>query len=100
MAWDRQKRPDRRVNGYAWKKLREQVLERDKYLCVNCRKRGWLTKANQVDHIVERSKGGKDDLLNLQSLCEDCHKQKTAHRMGLDPRPRIGLDGWPEGEGG
>lgn len=99
MGWDRQKRDDKSLKTYAWKKTRQRILLRDRYSCVNCRSVGKLEKATDVDHIIERSAGGSDADANLQSLCQDCHKQKTAHRKGVAPRPRIGLDGWPEGEG-
>jgi 5-methylcytosine-specific restriction protein A len=32
----------------------------------------------EVDHIVNRARGGLDDEENLQALCIPCHKQKTA----------------------
>lgn len=32
----------------------------------------------QADHILERKRGGTNDLANLQTLCVPCHKDKTA----------------------
>ena len=63
--------------GYAWSKLRLKALERDKYLCQMCLKRGIFTTATDVDHIVPLAQGGSDAMENLQSLCHECHKQKT-----------------------
>lgn len=63
--------------GYAWSKLRLKALERDKHLCQMCLKRGIFTTATDVDHIVPLAQGGSDDMENLQSLCHECHKQKT-----------------------
>ena len=57
----------------AWRKIRQQALERDHHTCQNCGDEG-----NQVDHIVERRHGGTDDLHNLQTLCVRCHQAKTA----------------------
>jgi len=65
--------------GHAWRKLREVVLKRDNYLCVQCRKDGRLTEATDVDHILNKAKGGTDSIDNLQSLCDSCHKIKTAN---------------------
>lgn len=31
----------------------------------------------QIDHIQPRGMDGKDDVENLQLLCDPCHKQKT-----------------------
>ena len=63
--------------GYAWSKLRLKALERDKHLCQMCLKRGIFTTATDVDHIVPLAQGGTDTMENLQSLCHECHKQKT-----------------------
>ncbi|AYV78903.1 MAG: hypothetical protein Edafosvirus46_5 [Edafosvirus sp.] len=37
----------------------------------------------QVDHNIERSIGGSDDIENLQALCLDCHAVKTNNFMRL-----------------
>ena len=65
--------------GHAWRKLREIVLKRDNYLCVQCGKDGRLAEATDVDHILNKAKGGTDSIDNLQSLCDSCHKIKTAN---------------------
>lgn len=79
--------PDRRVNpkGYAasnakllstWKPLPEHVrwavFKRDGYQCQSCGSGVALT----VDHIQPRSKGGRDDPANLQTLCRRCNSRK------------------------
>lgn len=64
--------------GAAWVKLRKAVLNRDKRLCVPCSDRGVYTVATAVDHIIPKSEGGTDDMNNLQSICKDCHSEKTA----------------------
>ena len=33
---------------------------------------------NEVDHIIELAAGGENSLDNLQVLCTQCHKAKTA----------------------
>lgn len=65
-----------RMRGDAWMKLREQVL-RANPLCVHCKRAGWITAATEVDHEVPHSKGGSNDIANLQGLCHDCHAAKT-----------------------
>jgi 5-methylcytosine-specific restriction protein A len=69
---------EQRGYGWRWKQVRKQALERDHYLCQECARRGVVTHATEVDHIIERSAGGTDELANLQSLCAPCHRAKTA----------------------
>lgn len=65
--------------GHTWRKLREQILKRDDYLCVQCSAHGRVSSATDVDHIINKAKGGTDAVDNLQSLCSACHKEKTAN---------------------
>ena len=44
--------------------------------------------ATQVDHIVPASRGGSDLMINLQSLCDDCHAKKTGREARGEPRKR------------
>jgi 5-methylcytosine-specific restriction protein A len=87
----------RHARGYgsSWDKLRITVLNRDSHLCQACLSRNRVTPANQVDHIIPRSKHGTDDLSNLQALCKPCHDDKTIKDNGGTTRQAIGLDGWP-----
>lgn len=64
--------------GYAWRKLREQILARDAGLCVPCRSIGLVSLAGAVDHIVNKKRGGSDHPANLQAICSTCHDQKTS----------------------
>lgn len=54
------------------------VLARDRWTCCSCgrstRESGVLL---EVDHIIPRSKGGTDDLHNLQTLCKKCNVGKS-----------------------
>jgi 5-methylcytosine-specific restriction protein A len=56
-----------------WTGRRALVLERDHHTCVLCG-----APATEVDHVVPRAEGGTDELTNLRSLCEPCHKAETA----------------------
>jgi 5-methylcytosine-specific restriction protein A len=69
----------RHAAGYnnEWLRIREKALERDHHLCRLCRHEGIFTQADEVDHIIPKSKGGTDDLTNLQSLCKQHHALKS-----------------------
>jgi len=56
-------------------KVRWDVLKRDDYKCVKCGRRPPDVEL-EVDHILARSRGGKDDLSNLQTLCLPCNQGK------------------------
>ena len=54
------------------------VLGRDRWKCLSCgrstREGGVLL---EVDHIIPRSRGGSDDMINLQTLCRKCNIGKS-----------------------
>jgi 5-methylcytosine-specific restriction endonuclease McrA len=56
--------------------LRYEVLKRDGGRCVLCGNSKKDGVKLHVDHILPRSKGGKDTLDNLQTLCEPCNLGK------------------------
>lgn len=64
-------------------------------LCRICEAKGYVTAATEVDHIVALVNGGADDVDNLQSLCFDCHKDKTRADLGLGPSRACDSRGYP-----
>ena len=56
-----------------WKALRSLCIKLARGLCAHCGGPG-----TDVDHIISRADGGLDIIANLQFLCNDCHKKKTA----------------------
>lgn len=64
-------------NGWKWSRLKNNALQRDNFLCVKCIEKGEPRRAEEVDHIIPRSRGGSDDQSNLMSLCSRCHSIKT-----------------------
>jgi len=69
--WEHRKFSNKAVPG----SLRYEVLKRAKGKCELCgvdRK----IKSLDVDHIIPRSKGGANDISNLQALCFTCNRAK------------------------
>lgn len=57
------------------KSIRHEVFKRDNYKCVEC----GATKEKRclhIDHIIPISRGGTDELDNLQTLCDGCNLAK------------------------
>jgi ATP adenylyltransferase len=65
----------KKSSGYISGTTRYEVLKRAKSRCELCGI-SMHEKALEVDHIVPRSKGGVDDLTNLQALCYSCNAMK------------------------
>lgn len=70
MAWKFPEYPDN------WDEIRKQVYERDNYTCVECNATDVVLNAN---HKKPLSKGGSDELSNLETLCEPCHEKIHSH---------------------
>lgn len=71
---------DKSLYGNNWKDLSKQCKKRDNFICKKC---GYNQKLNSefrylhADHIMPLSRGGINNLSNLQTLCENCHQKKT-----------------------
>lgn len=57
--------------------LRHEVFKRDNYTCVECGARKSDGATLHIDHKIPVSKGGTDELDNLQTLCSDCNLNKS-----------------------
>lgn len=69
---------DARGYNAEWRRARKAFLQLHP-LCVECMKRGTLTPATVVDHIMPH-RGDQRlfwDESNWQSLCAPCHNKKT-----------------------
>lgn len=56
--------------------LRYSVLKKYNFKCSACGKSVNEVKL-QIDHIIPVSKGGKTEISNLQTLCEQCNSGKS-----------------------
>jgi len=77
--------------------LRLACLMRDNFACQKCGKKSTLLSAH---HIVWTSKGGKDSIYNLITLCVSCHEK--VHSTGQSGKVKIkgkivtGMDGFSD----
>jgi hypothetical protein len=62
-----------------WSSIREAVLARDGYKCANCGVQAGPNVTLHVHHVVPLSLGGTNNLTNLTTLCERCHKSLHPH---------------------
>lgn len=63
---------DYRQGSLYQKKLREFIFSRSNGKCSYCGK-----QAQEIDHIVPRSKGGTDSSYNLVASCRSCNERKS-----------------------
>jgi len=83
-----------RTRGAKLQALRKLVFSENP-LCQMCLNKSKIKEAKELDHIVPIAKGGTDARENLQGLCIECHREKTAQDFGVNYRPPVGVDGWP-----
>ncbi|WP_346346978.1 HNH endonuclease signature motif containing protein [Burkholderia cenocepacia] len=81
-----------RLRGEAGVKQRRRIRVRDKYICQRC---GIAVRTGEVDHIVSLEDGGTNDDANMQLLCIDCHKKKTATDRRYVIKSGSSIDGLP-----
>lgn len=73
----------REQNGFyhtkQWQTLRQQVLDKQHYLCQYCLLHERVTPAKTVDHRVSLvfDPDKKADVSNLDTICPECHHLKT-----------------------
>lgn len=80
-GWSTDRRGSAAERGYGaqWQRLVKRIRERDCDLCQPCVRRGGpIGTYAAIDHIVNKQQGGSDDDTNLQVICSQCHKAKTA----------------------
>lgn len=61
-----------------WQEVSRKTRKRDQQ-CVRCGTKGTLSNKLIAHHIIPKSKGGKDNLLNTITLCEKCHQITHPH---------------------
>jgi len=65
---------------YDYENVRAYVLNRDRYTCQVCGKKGGKL---HVHHILYRSHGATDDPQYMATVCSDCHNTENHHQGGI-----------------
>lgn len=79
-------------NSKSWKDLRAFKISNNP-LCENCLKNGVLRATEVVDHIEPITLNNTEKFLeynNLQSLCNNCHWEKTHNKQSKYSRLKEG----------
>lgn len=71
------RKPFQRDYGDNWAELSDKRKRMDNFTCKKC---GWIAGIKNrnklhVHHIIPLSKGGKNVLSNLITVCQDCHEK-------------------------
>lgn len=103
-GWSSESR-HKRGYGTEWTKARKRILRRDCGICQPCKNKGHVHPGNEVDHIISKAEGKRlgwaqsriECDANLQTICTEAHKIKTAAEQGrtLKPKQIISESGWP-----
>jgi len=59
-----------RLTTEKWQALRKECYSRDEYRCRKCLKH---TKNPAAHHVIPYEKGGEDSIINLITVCPECH---------------------------
>jgi len=58
------------------KGIRHEVFQLDNYKCLECGVTSNICSL-EIDHIIPVSRGGTDEMSNLQTLCYTCNREKS-----------------------
>ena len=75
--WFKKESKPKRRRTHIPKGMRHEVFKRDNYTCCECGARKSDGATLHIDHKIPVSKGGSDELDNLQTLCSDCNLNKS-----------------------
>jgi len=69
--------PEREHTRHISSHVKREVWRRDRGMCVQCGSREHI----EYDHIIPYSKGGSNTARNIQLLCKECNRSKSARIM-------------------
>lgn len=89
--WQGGKTSESTLQGWPWRRRRQECYERDRWICQDCGCKCLATRDAkqypkrkiQAHHLVSRRDGGTDDLSNLITLCMSCHHKREMNFQGV-----------------
>ena len=86
------RRHNKGLSSRLWGKTRLKVFDRDGWRCVKCGRPGHL-EADHIEPLAFHPKQNPHDLDGLQTLCRDCHLNKTSEEFS---KPDPARDAWKD----
>lgn len=72
-----------RLSGSAWQTIKKRYEREHPRLCAECNRQNLVGNGDELDHIIPVWAGGTNHEHNLQWLCKEHHKQKTAKEAAI-----------------
>ena len=76
--WTILRNPKKCGLDHGWSKIKNDILKPWNLICNVCGNRFISKNMMEVDHVIPICCGGKTISNNLQPICYECHKKKTA----------------------
>lgn len=63
-----------------WAEISAVVIKRDGGRCTRCGSPSTPNNRLRAHHIIPVSRGGRTSMLNLKTLCSNCHSKEPGHQ--------------------
>ena len=77
---DRFTRKSRTTRGSIPRHMKQEVYQRDEYVCVYCRAECGAEELT-IDHMIPLARGGLDEMTNWVTCCRACNQRKAAQPL-------------------